>query len=200
MPIDLFSSIKVNKVSLNYFEFVEKNKEYLKNQDILENVKNVLILLDKNTKKKYFKEIRVHLIAIDGLVPAKEQNIPVEKDIKQPIVQDTEEVQDQKPLSQESAQLTKENNAKVAEFTQDETPKKLEPVLGKAEEILAENQVQELDLPIEKKITAINAKQIEAIAKKIIANVMSQLKIDVSYKALAGETYPDTSGKRRQVY
>lgn len=73
LPIDLFSSIRINHVALNYFKLVEKNKEHLKNQTILDQVKNVLVQLNEKSREKYEQEIRVHLAALDGLFYTKDK-------------------------------------------------------------------------------------------------------------------------------
>ncbi len=57
------------------------------------------------------------------------------------------------------------------------------------------------DKDIQKMISNINATQIDALAKKLIAEVMSRLKIDVlPQQPIPGMTYPDTAGNLHQVY
>lgn len=67
LPIDLFSSIKVNNVALAYFKFIKQHQDYLVDQDFCDDVKRVLSTLNERTKGRHALEMEVYKTAINGL-------------------------------------------------------------------------------------------------------------------------------------
>jgi hypothetical protein len=77
LPVDLFSSIKVDTVAIKFFKFVQNHKEWLSDNEILENVRAVLLKLEEKTKEKHTETIVMTLTACDGLLYQPIISVPV---------------------------------------------------------------------------------------------------------------------------
>lgn len=88
LPFNLYSSIKVDRVALNYFGFINTHKEYLGNQETREKAIEVFKTLKAQTKDKYVKLLEVYEAAIQGIVPsAIESATNAVKDVKDAIAE-----------------------------------------------------------------------------------------------------------------
>ncbi|QLH34725.1 MAG: hypothetical protein HWD61_00130 [Parachlamydiaceae bacterium] len=68
LPLNFYNSIKIERVALNYFEFVKAHKEHLVHVVTLGSANRVLTLLNKTTHGKYAKLLSAFKDAIVGNV------------------------------------------------------------------------------------------------------------------------------------
>lgn len=142
LPINLFSSIKASRVALSYLNYVEKNKDYLRDSMTLKTVQNILVLLNEKTKEKYSRKIQAYLIAMKGLTQtnivinkSEKNSSPSQAIMTQSLKPEAEEI----PLVTEEMQPSKTNNSDVAAQTQE--PR--EPI----DNLTGENPSKELATP-----------------------------------------------------